>query len=115
MDISLALRNETESSQLETKGTVSDSDALQRGFAQKTVLVVDDEPSVQGFVARVLSRKGYHCLTAANASEAIAIAINETPDVTITDIRMPGSDGIGHVPGPTAGGHRPPIVSPDAD
>ena len=57
------------------------------------ILVVDDEPSVQGFVTRVLSRKGYQCLTAANASEAITAAISESPDVTITDIRMPGSDG----------------------
>ena len=57
------------------------------------ILVVDDEPTVQGFVVRVLTRQGFTCLTASNAAEAIAMAIKERPRLTITDIRMPGCDG----------------------
>jgi DNA-binding response OmpR family regulator len=58
-----------------------------------SVMVVDDEPGVRGFVAKVLTRHGYSCYEAGNASEAIARATTSPPSLTITDIRMPGSDG----------------------
>ena len=57
------------------------------------VMVVDDEPGVRGFVAKVLTRHGYSCYEAENASEAVARAMSDPPSLTITDIRMPGSDG----------------------
>jgi DNA-binding response OmpR family regulator len=63
------------------------------GLVEPKILVVDDEPTVQGFVVRVLTRKGYQCLTAGDSAEAIAVATTENPVLTITDIRMPGSDG----------------------
>ena len=57
-----------------------------------SVMVVDDEPGVRGFVAKVLTRHGYSCYEAGNASEAIARATTAPPSLTITVIRMPGSD-----------------------
>ncbi|TDI45972.1 MAG: response regulator [Acidobacteria bacterium] len=58
-----------------------------------SVMVVDDEPGVRGFVAKVLTRHGYACYEACNAGEAIARATTSPPSLTITDIRMPGGDG----------------------
>ena len=60
---------------------------------EKRVLVVDDEPSIRAFVARVLSRSGFTCSEASNAAEALASVMNVCPLLTITDIHMPGSDG----------------------
>jgi signal transduction histidine kinase/CheY-like chemotaxis protein len=57
------------------------------------VLVVDDEPMVRDFVARVLTRSGFVCRTASDAGEAVAAATHQPPAVVITDIRMPGKDG----------------------
>ena len=57
------------------------------------VLVVDDEPMVRDFVAKVLTRNGFACRTASDAGEAVASAMDRTPSLVVTDIRMPGKDG----------------------
>jgi signal transduction histidine kinase/CheY-like chemotaxis protein len=57
------------------------------------VLVVDDEPMVRDFVARVLSRNGFACRTVSDAAEAVASATDRPPSMVVTDIRMPGRDG----------------------
>lgn len=92
MDTSLIVRDEDAPGAVASRpadGRVS----ARRDGAEWKVLIVDDEPAVQGFVERVLTRQGYRCAKAVNASEAIAAAMNEAPDLTISDIRMPGSDG----------------------
>ena len=60
---------------------------------EKRVLVVDDEPSIRAFVSRVLSRSGFVCSEASNAAETLASVMTSCPMLTITDIRMLGSDG----------------------
>jgi len=60
----------------------------------KTVLVADDEVSIRKLYQRELSREGYSVLFAANAQEAIQMARENSPDLVILDIRMPGMDGI---------------------
>jgi two-component system response regulator (stage 0 sporulation protein F) len=60
----------------------------------KTVLVADDEVSIRKLYQRELSREGYRVLFASNAQEAIQMARENTPDLVILDIRMPGMDGI---------------------
>ncbi len=57
------------------------------------VLVVDDEASVRGLVARALSRGGFSCRTAGDAAEALEEVSRRLPAVTVTDMRMPGRDG----------------------
>ncbi len=61
-----------------------------------TVLVVDDEPDVRGFVGRVLQRDGYEVLEAADGVEALALLQQQAGHVRIvvTDIRMPRMDGL---------------------
>lgn len=61
----------------------------------KTVLVVDDEPSVLFALSEALSdrRRGVRVVTAANGVEAVAVLEAEAVDLVLTDLRMPDMDG----------------------
>ena len=60
----------------------------------QTILVVDDEPDMLENLLRLLGRQGYRCLAAQNAIEAIGFITRERPDLVITDLYLPGMDGI---------------------
>ncbi|HMF93796.1 MAG TPA: response regulator [Vicinamibacterales bacterium] len=58
------------------------------------VLIVDDEPSVQKFVARVLSEAGYATTIAGDGPEALEAAAKMTEfDLLVTDLMMPQMTG----------------------
>ncbi|OEU57904.1 MAG: Fis family transcriptional regulator [Desulfobacterales bacterium C00003104] len=59
-----------------------------------SVLVVDDEPSILRSLHGVLADEGYDVLTAPNGYEALKIIEEESPDLVLLDIWMPGMDGI---------------------
>ncbi|HEY4576011.1 MAG TPA: response regulator [Thermoanaerobaculia bacterium] len=61
----------------------------------KTVLVVDDEPSVLFALSEGLSdrRGGVRVVTAANGIEAVAVLEAEPVDLVLSDLRMPDMDG----------------------
>lgn len=59
-----------------------------------TVLVVDDEPDMLDNVARILRRGPYVCCTVGSACEALALVERHRPDLILTDLRMPGMDGL---------------------
>ena len=58
------------------------------------ILIVDDERPTRDAMARALSGK-YHCITAPDAEQAMS-AVAENPDLAlvISDVRMPGEDGV---------------------
>jgi CheY-like chemotaxis protein len=59
-----------------------------------SVLVVDDEASVQRFVERVLREAGYMTTTASDGPEALEIAAKlEQFDMLVTDVMMPQMTG----------------------
>jgi len=62
--------------------------------ATTRVLIVDDEPDVVANWSRVLEREGHHCLGATQSEQAIQLLTAEHPDVVITDLQMPGTDGL---------------------
>jgi DNA-binding NtrC family response regulator len=59
-----------------------------------TVLIVDDEPDMVENCARILRRVGYHCLTATDPHRALALLESDSPDLLLTDLKMPGLDGM---------------------
>jgi CheY-like chemotaxis protein len=60
---------------------------------ERRVLVVDDDPSIQGFLAEALVDEGYRVRTAANGREALAILGEWRPDLILLDLMMPEMDG----------------------
>ena len=60
----------------------------------KKVLIVDDEPDIIEIVQFAIENEGYETLTASNAKEALAVFDQSEVDLIISDVRMPGGDGI---------------------
>ena len=58
------------------------------------ILVVDDEKSTLSMFRLFLSAYGYTVLTAENGMEGLQLFEKEKPPIVITDIKMPGVDGI---------------------
>lgn len=59
------------------------------------VLVVDDERDMLTLLVKVLTKKGgWTVVTATSAEEALAAVRVEAPDAVLTDIKMPGMDGL---------------------
>lgn len=62
-----------------------------------TVLVVDDEPAFCFAMAEILELSGHRVQQAHSVSEALGILTALTPDLILTDIMMPGSDGLSFI------------------
>lgn len=58
-----------------------------------TILVVENEVSNRILIERVLSTRGYRCLSATNGREALDILDHEPVDLILTDLSMPVLDG----------------------
>ncbi len=58
------------------------------------VLVVDDETSARSGLTKLLTQEGYRVEAAPDGPRALEIARELAPDVVITDLKMPGMDGI---------------------
>ena len=61
---------------------------------RKTILLVDDEPDIRDVLSLSLSDMGYHVYEAENGDEALRIFKDVQPAMVMTDIKMPGMDGI---------------------
>lgn len=57
------------------------------------ILLAEDDDSLRGFLARALERAGYEVTSCADGDEAAA-RLEEDWDLLLTDIVMPGLDGI---------------------
>jgi len=60
---------------------------------QPTILVVEDEPGILRIVTYLLEEQGYTVLQAAEGLSALALVEQQSPDLIISDIKMPGMDG----------------------
>ena len=60
----------------------------------ETILVVDDQEHVKTTVSTVLTRAGYHVHTAGDVRTALAILEKANIDVLLTDLVMPGANGL---------------------
>ena len=59
-----------------------------------TILVVDDELSMREFLNILLEKEGYEVFTASEASSAINLIQDQSFDLVISDIKMPGMGGL---------------------
>ena len=58
------------------------------------ILLIDDETGVRESVSRVLERAGFEVLAAENAELGLELLEENTIDVLVSDIIMPGMDGV---------------------
>jgi len=60
----------------------------------ESILIVDDEGTLRESLGRLVAREGYSVTTAGTGEEAVALMDGRFFDLVITDIFMPGIDGI---------------------
>ena len=63
-------------------------------MAEEKILIVDDEKSMIQFLSVLVRREGWEPVTAGSGKEALELIESESPDAVITDLNMPGMDGI---------------------
>lgn len=63
----------------------------------KTILTVDDSPSLRKMVVFSLQAAGYHVTEAADGNEALEKARRQTFDLVLTDQNMPNMDGLAFI------------------
>ncbi|WP_419655550.1 two component system sensor histidine kinase, response regulator receiver protein [Desulfosarcina variabilis str. Montpellier] len=60
----------------------------------KSILIVDDEASIRKVMRAILENEGYSVIEASGGDEAIKQYGEYGPDLVVTDLLMPGKDGI---------------------
>ena len=63
-------------------------------MAAERVWIVDDDSSIRWVLERALAQAGFATQSFENAESVLARMGQETPDAVLSDIRMPGSDGL---------------------
>lgn len=61
----------------------------------KTILIVDDSPSMRALLAMTLSAQGHHVEAAEDGVHGLERLEDVAPDILFTDINMPRMDGFG--------------------
>ena len=64
-----------------------------RDADRPTVLVIDDNADIRNYVKTLLAEE-YHVLDAPEAATGIRLAMKYVPDVIVSDVMMPGMDGV---------------------
>ena len=65
-----------------------------RASASPSLLIVDDDEVFRTRLARAFRERGYDVRAAAAYDEALALAREESPEMAVVDLRMPGPSGL---------------------
>ncbi len=63
-------------------------------MANRTILVVDDEPGIAQIARDYLERGGFRVVVADNGHDAVRLARSEAPALLVLDLMLPGIDGL---------------------
>lgn len=63
-------------------------------MAQRTLLIVDDEPKIRAMLADCLEQEGVTIDTAGSGEEALAKIAQAPPDMVLLDVKMKGMSGL---------------------
>ncbi len=61
---------------------------------KEKILIVDDQFGIRILLNEVLQKEGYRTYQAANGIQALEIVKDDTPDLVLLDMKIPGMDGI---------------------
>jgi CheY-like chemotaxis protein len=73
---------------------VGEAPAFHEVGSRQRVLVVDDESSIADTITTILTMNGYAALAAYDGDEALETALVAPPNLLITDVLLPGMNGI---------------------
>ena len=59
-----------------------------------SLLIVDDDATLRDRLARTFTRRGFDCRIAGDGDEALTLAAEESPEMALVDLRMPGRSGL---------------------
>jgi putative nucleotidyltransferase with HDIG domain len=68
--------------------------AQQQNDSKPRILIVDDEPGIVKLLAEILREDGYSCLGCHSSLEALRVLGTQRFDVALSDVHMPGIDGM---------------------
>jgi CheY-like chemotaxis protein len=77
----------------EAQPSVEDHGAPDVEPAPLSILVIDDDPDVRGFIAATLEESGYRVSQASDGAEGLAKIARSRPDLVVLDFIMPGMSG----------------------
>lgn len=58
------------------------------------ILLIEDDPAVRRTILQILARAGHVVMEAQDGAEGLRVSFAESPDLVITDLMMPGKEGI---------------------
>lgn len=62
--------------------------------AQRSILIVDDDEVFRSRLVRAFDERGYEASGASSFDEAVRLASDESPELAVVDLKMPGKDGL---------------------
>jgi chemosensory pili system protein ChpA (sensor histidine kinase/response regulator) len=89
----IALASRELKAALQPRTAVAPVEAEPQAVATPTVMIVDDSLTVRKITGRLLSREGYHVITAKDGVDALEQLLDIVPEVMLVDIEMPRMDG----------------------
>jgi len=60
----------------------------------RTLLIVDDDATLRGRLAKAFVNRGLEVIAVANYDDAVAAAATDTPELALIDLRLPGRSGL---------------------
>src|SRR5579871_3479172 len=88
-------------------------------FVHARILLIDDDPDSACLMARALRRAGCHeILTAGTAADGLRLHLEQSPDLVVLDLNLPGEDGLklmAQMRGDSPGVHSAPILMVTSD
>ncbi|MFN0149262.1 MAG: response regulator transcription factor [bacterium] len=66
----------------------------QRRASAQSILIVDDDSTFRSRLARAFTERGFDVRDAHDAESALALANEESPELAVVDLRMPGRSGL---------------------
>lgn len=67
---------------------------LRRNKTPKKILIIEDNFDSRDLLSKLLQLSGYQVMAAPDGEAGYVAAVEGKPDLIITDVNMPGSDGI---------------------
>ena len=62
--------------------------------SKRRILVIEDDPKTADIVRLYLEEEGFHVLTAHDGTQGLSFAREETPDLVVLDLFLPGTSGL---------------------